>query len=103
MGKESEKRRYTAAGNLGFVLLGLRRYSHYWLFWCAINTLFGTILPFIAVFLPKLLIDELTGLQRIPLFVYLLLGQPVRQSSALFSYRPVLITSGRTVRFCAVA
>lgn len=74
MGKESEKRRYTAAGNLGFVLLGLRRYSHYWLFWCAINTLFGTILPFIAVFLPKLLIDELTGLQRIPLFVYLLLG-----------------------------
>jgi ATP-binding cassette subfamily C protein len=72
--KESEKRRYPAAGNLWFVLQGLRRYSHYWLFWCCINTLFGTILPFIAVFLPKLLIDELTGLQRVPMFTSLLLG-----------------------------
>lgn len=73
------------------------------IFWYFIGfTILSSIIPFIGIFTPKLLIGELMGEQRVQVFIYLLLG--IFLISAISNYgseffRSSVITKMTEVRF----
>ena len=61
---DQEKGKYTLGQNLAYVLRGVRRYDPWLFVFFAASTIVTAMLPFLGMYGPKWLIDELTGAQR---------------------------------------
>lgn len=66
------QKKYTIWKNINYVILGTWNYSKLLFVYYGVFTIFTFVQPFIVIFFPKFIIDELTGLQRPSMLILLL-------------------------------
>ena len=61
MGERNKKPKYSVLNNILFVIRSIQEYDKYLLGIIAVNAIFSALRQFVPVFIPKYIIDELTG------------------------------------------
>jgi ABC-type multidrug transport system fused ATPase/permease subunit len=89
------EKQYSAWSNMRFILSETWSYNKYIFLYNGFFTLITAVQPFIMIIFPKLIIDELTQLQRVPHLTLLLLLMFII-SSVIGFFTPFLLHRGKT-------